>query len=107
VLIDPERDHAAALGKVHRRAGRSSGWILFALHLYRGAAKIMVEDLDGTPTAGLLVHSSRRNQHLGPHAAHGLLAGGLETQQRAETPERGAPLRGRLTGWVVTLRFLV
>jgi uncharacterized protein (DUF2252 family) len=32
---------------------------------YRGAAKIMAADLDGTPTAGV-VHASRRHSFLGP-----------------------------------------
>jgi hypothetical protein len=34
---------------------------------YPGAAKIMAADLDGTPTAGLVVHALRRHQLLGPH----------------------------------------
>jgi hypothetical protein len=62
---------------------------------YRGAAKIMAADLDGTLTAGLVVHASQRHQLLGPHPAAVCSLVALNVSSAPRCQSAGPPSRGR------------
>jgi hypothetical protein len=62
-IIGHDRRYFAGLGRKRRPFRQIDHGSPFTF--YRGAAKIMAADLDGTPTAGV-VHASRRHSFLGP-----------------------------------------